>query len=197
MTAVPSVDGAQVLELAILITDDSLKELSRRSWVVSHPSELLASLPSWHQVAFAALSAGGNGLFDAILGPGARPLGEVASEALAFVTEWCPKGKCRLAGFSVHGDREVLRRELLLIYGHFSHQILDVSTVLSMATMWAPGKLFLRPRQEEAATTAAAAAAEPKSNEGAKTNGQHRAMADVEYSLETMLFLRKAFFENA
>lgn len=177
LTDFPSVDGCKILELAIVITNDNLEEQARHEWVVSHPSDLLSSLSPWHQTNFRSVSLGGNGLFDAILGTSSLPFSVVCSEALSFVQAWCPAGKCRLAGFSVHGDREVLRREMPELYKHVSHQIIDVSSVMALGYSWATVKMEGRPRQEEGGT-----------------RGAHRAIGDVDFSIETLKFLRATFF---
>ena len=180
LTALPNDDGARILEIAILVTDENFKELTRREWQVSHPPSVLSSLSPWHQKEFTSLSSGGNGLFAAVLSPFALPLDVVSSQVLAFISLRCPPGRCKLAGFSVHCDREVLRREMPLVYHYFGHQILDVSTVASLGMTL--GKITKGDVYKRG---------------GAAKRLPHRAMADVVFSLQTLKFLNKKLFHAA
>ena len=171
LTAVPSDPAASILEVAIVVTDMHLTEISRKSWVVRKTAEELAKLPRWHQEHFSSNESGGNGLFDECLSSdAAMPLEDVADHVLEFVKRHCPENTCCLAGFSVHGDREVLKREIPALYGYMSHQIIDVSTVLNLSGKWKPSALIGRPDQE---------------------GGAHRAMSDVVHSIETLKFFKQ------
>lgn len=121
-----------------------------------------------------SLCIGGNGLFDACVGTEAMDINDIKLEVLTMISSHCPKKSCSLAGFSVHCDREILHREMPEIYDYMSHQIIDVSTILTLSSKWIPTKLIGRPNN-----TAGSA---------------HRAMADVLYSIETLRFCRGQFF---
>lgn len=99
---------------------------------------------------------------------------DIKVEALALISSHCPKKSCSMAGFSVHCDREVLHREMPEIYDYMSHQIIDVSTLLTLSSKWVPTKLLGRP--------------------GNVAGGAHRAMSDVLYSIETLKFCKQEFF---
>ena len=86
LTAVPSDPAASILEVAIVVTDMHLTEISRKSWVVRKTAEELAKLPRWHQEHFSSNESGGNGLFDECLSSdAAMPLEDVADHVLEFV----------------------------------------------------------------------------------------------------------------
>ncbi|GMH82743.1 hypothetical protein TL16_g09365 [Triparma laevis f. inornata] len=169
LTAVPSDPSSSILEVAIIVTDMNLTELSRKGWVVKKPAEDMAKLPRWHQKHFQSVEKGGNGLFDDIASDEAMELEDVAKEVVDYVKNFCPEKSCSLAGFSVHGDREILRKEIPEVYAHMSHQIIDVSTIINLSGKWKPEVLIGKPDQQ---------------------GGNHRAMSDVVYSIETLKFFK-------
>ena len=172
LTELPSSLSSSILEVAIVITDDELVEIARREWVVSKTQEEVEKLEPWHQNTFKDVENGGNGLFKVVLSDTALPLEKVAAEVVDFVKVYCPEKSCSFAGFSVHCDREVLKRDIPELYTHMSHQIIDVSTILQLAAKWQPAKLYGKPQG----------------------NNGHRAMADVFHSIETLKFLKMGFF---
>jgi len=169
LTAVPSDPSSSILEVAVVVTDMHLSELSRKGWVVKKAAEDMAKLPRWHQKHFQSVEAGGNGLFDDIAGTKALELGVVAKEVLEYVQGYCPEKCCSLAGFSVHGDREVLKKEIPELYNYMSHQIIDVSTIMNLSGKWKPDVLIGKPDQQ---------------------GGSHRAMSDVVHSIETLKYFK-------
>ena len=94
---------------------------------------------------------------------------------MSFLKEHFPEKCCPFAGFSVHGDREVLKREIPEAYAYMSHQIVDVSTVIGLTSRWSPEGLVGRPGQE---------------------GYGHRAMSDVEHSIETLRFFKEGLWGN-
>eukprot|EP00929_Paragymnodinium_shiwhaense_P080858 TRINITY_DN42208_c0_g1_i1.p1 TRINITY_DN42208_c0_g1~~TRINITY_DN42208_c0_g1_i1.p1 ORF type:complete len:1403 (-),score=410.50 TRINITY_DN42208_c0_g1_i1:521-4729(-) len=178
----------KVLEAAIIIVDPELREVDRGSWVVGGFNETdLERLGSFHQVqfrdakpggAFPPLveAEGGNGLFTDVLSSTQR-VDDVADEMLRLVRRHCPLGTCPLAGYSVQCDREVLKAEMPHLYKHFSHRIVDVSSVFQMARMWAPERL---------------AGWDNRST----SRYSHRAMDDAEESLEALRWVRTNIFKE-
>ena len=175
LTAIPSDPTSSILEVAIVITDEQLVEIDRKGWIISKPDSEIDALPDWHQNQFRDIALGGNGLFADIKDSSkAKPLDEIQKEVIEFVKEYCPSQRTNsLAGFSVHGDREVLKYEIPELYKWMSHQIIDVSTILNLAKKWTPLKLTGKPEN---------------------MNGNHRAMSDVIHSIETLKFCREGFF---
>ena len=171
LTALPSDSSSSILEVAVVITDMHLSEVSQQSWVVQKTEEELAKLSSWHQDHFRSIETGGNGLFDECMkNNSAMPIKDVAENVLDFVKKHCPESTCSLAGFSVHGDREILKKEIPALYSYMSHQIIDVSTIMNLSGKWKPDVMIGRPEQQ---------------------GGSHRAMSDVIYSIETLKFFKK------
>lgn len=164
-----------ILEAAVIITDKELREIARGHWVIEHSAETLAGLSRWHQSNFGETSRGGNGLFDEVLGKSAKTKIQSEAEILNLIKAHCPERGCPLAGNSVHCDREVLRMEMPLVYRYLSHRIIDVSTIFSLADRWFPERLLIPPRP-------------PKRRQA------HRAMVDVEDSIEYLRWARKFLF---
>jgi oligoribonuclease len=174
LTAVPSEPTSSILEVAIVVTDMHLAEIARKGWVVSKPADEMAKLSKWHQNNFKSEEEGGNGLFDAIAAASSMGIEDIAKEVLEFVQGHCPEKACSLAGFSVHGDREILKKEIPALYNYMSHQIIDVSTIMNLSGKWKPAALIGKPDQQK---------------------GNHRAMYDVVHSIETLKHLKQQLWE--
>ncbi|CAK0841609.1 unnamed protein product [Prorocentrum cordatum] len=179
----------KILECAVLITDKDLKELGRGCWVVGGFSkEELLDLGEFHQIHFRDKLPGGpfpgrpgslitgNGLFSDVLNS-STTMEEVEEAALSLIRRHCPDpGACPLVGYSVQCDREVLKVEMPQVYRHLSHRIIDVSSFFQMARLWVPERLRLW--------------------EGRDSQYNHRALNDVEDSVEALRFARQHLFQN-
>lgn len=179
LTALPSEFNSKILEVAILITTKDFVELGRKQWCIHTPKKELKLLSSWHQQHFKSVNEGGNGLFDAVSGCSEfSDLAYVTNQVLDMLSQHCPAKQCKLAGYSVHCDREVLSRQMPMVYNYMSHQILDISTILNAATIWAPSsELSDRPSY--------------------RGGVGHRAMRDVLHSLADLKFLKNQFFQRS
>jgi len=177
--------GSKILELAVVITDKDLKELGRGHWVVAgFSADELNGLALFHQKTFRDAEPGGtfpplpdapgNGLFTDVLGS-ATPKEQVAQQLLALLSKHCVEKACPIAGFSIQCDREVLQREMPEIYAFLNHRIIDVSSFTGMMERWLPDAL---------------AAWKEDQGQG-PSNYNHRAMNDVEASIETMHWVRR------
>jgi len=133
-----------ILECALVITTKHFEELARKTWVVGHPKEKLDALSAWHLKTFANVEAGGNGLLDAVV-VSETSKAQMEEELLDILKEHCVEGLCKLAGNSVHCDREVLLQALPDVYKFCSHQVIDVSTVSNLVQFWNPALAAERP----------------------------------------------------
>jgi len=177
----------KILEAAIVITDKDLAEKGRGQWVVGgYSKEQLNSFAEFHQQNFRDAkpggefpplegSEGGNGLFSDVLNS-KLSVGEVEDAMLALVKKHCPEGYCPIVGYSVQCDREVLMLEMPRFYSYLSHQIVDLSSMLRMGRLWLPKKLEARQKRE--------------------TKYNHRALNDVEDSIETLAWIRDNLFQK-
>mgnify|MGYP002817540158 FL=1 len=98
-----------------------------------------------------------------------------APQLLALLSKHCVEKACPIAGFSIQCDREVLQREMPEIYAFLNHRIIDVSSFTGMMERWLPDAL---------------AAWKEDQGQG-PSNYNHRAMNDVEASIETMHWVRR------
>eukprot|EP00808_Paulinella_micropora_P031557 g7793.t1 len=212
-----SLDDPEVMECAVIITDKDLNEIARRSWVLRFSFEEMEKLSQWHKTTFAPRDEGGNGLIiDCALSETTKE--DFEAELLSFLRPHCPAGMCSLAGSSVHCDREALKTAHPRLYKFFSHRVIDVSTLMGLLERWAPEKLgelqrytqsaaysgkemtaeeLASKKKIEIAQAAAAIAAGrpvvPPSyiSDGASPSEAHRAMYDIERSLNALKWLRK------
>ena len=175
LTALPSDANAKIIEMAVVVTNSQLEELERKHWVITTPEVELQAMSAWAQKTFSAVDQGGNGLL-ADISISTTTGAEAESDLLTLLKRHCLEKRSPLAGFSVHCDREVLKHQMPAVYNFMSHQVLDVSTVLSLARRWTPLKLAGMPTAEAAG---------------------HRAMNDVERSIEVLNFLKGSIFLSA
>lgn len=95
-------------------------------------------------------------------------------QLLEFLREHTPKGKCPLAGNSVHQDQIFLRRYMPDLAAHLHpYRIVDVSTLKELVNRWYEGN--------------AAFEKMPKKKEN------HLALDDIRESIEELDFYRKHF----
>jgi oligoribonuclease len=140
------------------------------SWVIHFEKSELESLADWHQKTFTDVDNGGNGLFADVL-KSKLTREEVEEQLLALITRHCPKGKCPLAGSSIHTDKDVLKRCMPSVNDYLHYRIIDVSSFQAIMRRWVPSM-------------------ETKIKKNLATSGQetvnHRAMDDILWSISFM-----------
>jgi len=177
LTDLPSaVIPPEILEIAVIITDKDLNELSRGQWIINPGPKALASISEFGMKTFATTEEGGNNLLQDIDLSGI-PFEDAKKELLEMLQLHCPSNLCPLGGYSVHCDREVLKERMREVYDHMSHQIIDVSTVSQLCNRW--GGLLHEHYQSGNRSTSTA----------------HRAMYDTEHAISTLSFIRKTIFD--
>jgi len=182
-------EASRVLEAAIIITDKDLNEIGRGHWVLGGYSRSeLASLGPFHQAHFCDAEPGGlfppplysfrgNGLFSDVLASDMTK--ELAEDAmLELLRRHCPEGACPLVGYSVQCDREVLKTEMPRLYRHLSHQIVDISSFYQLAKLWLSEDTLRWWSRPDWRYT-------------------HRAMEDVEDSIEALKWIRTRLFRQS
>lgn len=176
-------EDGRILEVAVIVTDKDLNELDRGQWVIGGFSEEeLNALKDFHQQHFRDAEDGGrfpprpgcpgNGLFSAIV-TSTVTLPQAQQELLLLLKKHCPEQSCPLGGNSIQCDREVLKTEMPDVYKYVSHQIIDVSSFAGIASRWLPN--MLEQWREDSRQNA---------------NYNHRAMNDVEASIQSMRWIR-------
>lgn len=156
-----------LLEVAVLVTSDTLETLSGRSWVVEprtkgYRERLDPKVAAMHEQ---------NGLFAAIdRGEGLSPR-VIAGQALAFLEKF-KLSYPPMCGASVHFDRRFLRRQLPELEVFFHYRNIDVSTLKELRRIWYPD--------------VTSSLEEPEKS--------HRALRDVEQTAELLRYYRQLFF---
>ena len=104
---------------------------------------------------------------------GGMTLAEAEQQVLAYVKEHCPDGsRPPLAGNTVATDRSFLSRDMPDLEGFLHYRIVDVSSIKELARRWFPRAYFQAPTKR----------------------GNHRALADIQESIEELRYYREAVF---
>ena len=103
-------------------------------------------------------------------------LADAEAVVLEYVKAWVPEPrKAPLAGNSVGTDRGFLARDMAALEGHLHYRIVDVSSIKELARRWYPRVYFASPAKR----------------------GGHRALADIQESIEELKYYREALFVPA
>jgi oligoribonuclease len=100
-------------------------------------------------------------------------LDEAEQRVLAYVKEHCPDGsRPPLAGNTVATDRAFLARDMPTLETFLHYRIVDVSSIKELSRRWFPRAYFQAPEKR----------------------GNHRALADIQESIEELRYYREAVF---
>jgi oligoribonuclease len=160
--------GADALiEVAALVTDFDLNVLGDGvDVVIKPPQEALDQM-----VEFVRNMHTVSGLLD-VLDDGLT-MQEAEERVLGYVREHCVEGsRPPLAGNTVATDRAFLARDMPALESFLHYRIVDVSSIKELSRRWYPRTYFNAP---------------------AKT-GNHRALADIQESIEELRYYRAAVF---
>ena len=104
---------------------------------------------------------------------GGMSLREAEEAILAYVREHVPEPrKAPLAGNSVGTDRAFLLRDMAELESYLHYRVVDVSSIKELARQWYPRAYFASPDK----------------------TGNHRALADIQESIEELRYYRAAVF---
>jgi oligoribonuclease len=104
------------------------------------------------------------------------PLADAEQQVLAYVREHCPEGsRPPLAGNTVGTDRAFLARDMPDLDAFLHYRIVDVSSIKELSRRWYPRVYFGAPAKR----------------------GNHRALADIQESIEELRYYRAAVFVPA
>ncbi len=156
-----------LIEVAALVTDFDLNVLGDGvDVVIRPPDEALEQM-----VDFVRNMHTVSGLLEEL--PDGVTLEEAEKRVLDYVREHCPDGsRPPLAGNTVATDRAFLARDLPALESFLHYRIVDVSSIKELARRWYPRTYYNAP---------------------AKT-GNHRALADIQESIEELRYYRSAVF---
>ena len=163
--------GADALiEVAALVTDFDLNVLGEGvDVIVRPPAEALEQM-----IPFVREMHEKSGLL-AQLEDG-LDLAAAERQVLDYVREHCPEGsRPPLAGNTVATDRAFLARDMRELEGFLHYRIVDVSSIKELARRWYPRAYHQAPVKR----------------------GNHRALADIQESIEELRYYREAVFVPA
>ena len=100
-------------------------------------------------------------------------MAEAEERVLAYIKEHCPDGsRPPLAGNTVATDRSFLARDMPGLESFLHYRIVDVSSIKELSRRWFPRAYFSAPAK----------------------SGNHRALADIQESIEELRYYREAVF---
>ena len=155
----------RIIELAIVITDSQLATVEESPVWVLHQSEAqLAAMDDWNKA-----THGKSGLIERVR---ASTLDEAAveAEALAFVQRYVPPQTSPMCGNTIGQDRRFLVKAMPKLEAYFHYRNLDVSTLKELARRW-----------------------RPELHAQFKKHQKHTALADVEESIDELVYYREHF----
>jgi oligoribonuclease len=160
--------GADALiEVAALVTDAELNVLGEGVDVIIRPSEeALAQMGD-----FVRTMHSSSGLLEQL--SSGVTMAEAEERVLDYVREFVAEPrKAPLAGNTIGTDRAFLARDMPTFEGHVHYRNVDVSSVKELARRWFPRAYYAAPAK----------------------SGNHRALADVQESIEELRYYRDAVF---
>jgi len=163
--------GADALiEVAALVTDFELNVLGEGvDVVVRPPDEALAQMNDFVRGMHET-----SGLLPEL--EAGVTLREAEERVLAYVKEHCPDGsRPPLAGNTVATDRAFLARDMAELEAFLHYRIVDVSSIKELARRWYPRAYYQAPAKQ----------------------GNHRALADIQESIEELRYYRETVFVPA
>jgi oligoribonuclease len=160
--------GADALvEVAALVTDFELNVLGEGiDVIIKPPQEALDQM-----VEFVRTMHEKSGLLDELAA--GTTLADAEEQVLAYIKEHCSDGsRPPLAGNTVATDRAYLARDMPGLESFLHYRIVDVSSIKELARRWYPRAYFSAPTKR----------------------GNHRALADIQESIEELRYYREAVF---
>ena len=163
--------GADALiEVAALVTDFDLNVLGEGIDVIIKPPA--AALEQ--MVPFVREMHEKSGLLDEL--EQGLDMAEAERQVLAYIRSHCPDGsRPPLAGNTVATDRSFLARDMATLEAFLHYRIVDVSSIKELSRRWFPRAYFAAPEKR----------------------GNHRALADIQESIEELRYYRDAVFVPA
>jgi len=156
-----------LVEVAALVTDFELNVLGDGvDLVIRPPAEALDTMPDVVREMHTT-----SGLLAAL--DSGVALAEAEQEVLAYVRRHVPEArKAPLAGNSIATDRGFLTRDMPELDTWLHYRMIDVSSIKELARRWYPRVYFAAPAKR----------------------GGHRALADIQESIEELRYYRAALF---
>ena len=156
-----------LIEVAALVTDFELNVLGEGvDLIIKPPLESMGQM-----IDFVRSMHEKSGLLDELAS--GTTLAEAEEQVLSYIKEHCPDGsRPPLAGNTVATDRAFLARDMPALESFLHYRIVDVSSIKELSRRWYPRAYFAAPTKR----------------------GNHRALADIQESIEELRYYREAVF---
>ncbi|HJN37272.1 MAG TPA: oligoribonuclease [Gammaproteobacteria bacterium] len=156
-----------ILELALVLTDDSLSEsIEGPCKVIHQPDSVLSHMNSW-----CVEQHGKTGLTEESR-KSSETVDSVAQEVLQFLAAHMPEGEAILCGNSIHTDRDFLKVHMPEVHRFFHYRMLDVSALKIISERWYPEV------------------------ESVEKKNNHRAVDDIYESIKELKHYREVLFKT-
>ncbi|KAJ9474589.1 Oligoribonuclease, mitochondrial [Pseudozyma hubeiensis] len=173
MTGLSVEKGDRLLEVACIVTDGQLNAIDEGvSYVISTDKSVLDNMNEWcinqHSL---------SGLTSACLSPSqSHPHSLVRTALLAYIRDRIPTPSTAcLAGSTVHADKSFLALEMPELISHLHYRIVDVSSIKELVKRWYPQQPTWKGNKEG--------------------KGSHRALADIQASIDELKWYREHVFK--
>lgn len=166
MTGLDLVNDA-LIEVAVLVTDGELNVLGEGVDVLIRPTDAqLANMGDFVRTMHTK-----SGLLDELAD--GLTMEEATKAAMDYIREYVPVArKAPLAGNTIGTDRTFLARDMPELEQWVHYRNVDVSSLKELARRWYPRILYQAPAK----------------------GGNHRALADIQESIEELRYYREAMF---
>ena len=156
-----------LIEVAALVTDFDLNVLGDGiDIVIKPPAEALVQMDPYVRTMHER-----SGLLDEL--DAGLTLADAEAQVLAYIRQHCADGsRPPLAGNTVATDRSFLNRDMGTLEAFLHYRIVDVSSIKELSRRWFPRAYFHAPAKR----------------------GNHRALADIQESIEELRYYRAAVF---
>ena len=172
------VASSTIIEIALVITDQDLKELGRWPFgntgqAIHQPADVLEKIDAWGRKTHTK-----TGLLERVC-KSSVDLAAAEQEALALVQKYCPQpgskrtAGCPLAGNSIGHDRAFLQAYMPRLEQYTSYRNVDVSTIKELVKRWHPDDLYVK-----------------------ADTGKHGAMPDILASIKELQHYRSKVFSS-
>ena len=162
-----SLEKDALIEVAALVTDFDLNVIGAGvDVVIKPPQEAVDQMDEFVRTMHTT-----SGLLDAL--DRGVTLQEAERQVLAYVRKHCADGsRPPLAGNTVATDRSFLARDMPALESFLHYRIVDVSSIKELSRRWYPRAYYQSPAK----------------------SGNHRALADIQESIEELRYYRAAIF---
>jgi oligoribonuclease len=157
-----------LIEIAVLVTDSELTILGDGlDIVMGAPADKLDSMDD----VVVAMHAS-SGLTEAVRAS-AVTIADAEQQVLDYIRQYVPEPRSApLAGNSIATDRGFIARDMPALDNHLHYRMVDVSSIKELTRRWYPRVYYAQPEK----------------------GMQHRALADIEESIQELRYYRKAVF---